>query len=292
LTQPATPLRKAAAPRYARGASATEVFGAVLDECLAHVSRNVVGLAEGDPAQRSEHVHQCRIGIRRLRSALRTFRGWVAGPPAELVQGLRMLLAALGAARDRDVLSSGVAAQLALAGAPPLALPGDGDAADPAALARSGDTQRLLRAWLSWRTSLAEPPAVARARKLKHRARRRLRRWHRRLAATAQGFDELDDAALHALRKRVKRQRYAVEFFAPLLPHKAATRHRQALAAAQQSLGRINDLVVARAGYRALVDGEPAAWFAVGWLTARIADAKASARDDLRHLAAQPPLGR
>jgi hypothetical protein len=64
----------------------------------------------------------------------------VTEPPPALVDGLRRLFAALGTARDRDVLGSGVAAELALAGAPPLALPGDADAADPAALARTGDT--------------------------------------------------------------------------------------------------------------------------------------------------------
>lgn len=289
--RPDAPLRKAAQPRHAKGATPTEALGAVLDECLDHVSRNVVALAEGDPAQRGEHVHQCRVGIRRLRSALKAFAGWVAEPPPALVDGLRRLFAALGTARDRDVLGSGVAAELALAGAPPLALPGDADAADPAALARVGDTQRLLLAWITWRTGLA-PDDAAPAEPLKRRVRQRLRRWHRRLAAAAQAFDTLDDAALHALRKRVKRQRYAVEFFMPLLPRKAAARHRRALAAAQQSLGRINDLAVARAAYQGLVARDPAAWFAVGWLTARLAEARDRAREELGALAELAPLGR
>jgi CHAD domain-containing protein len=119
-----------------------------------------------------------------------------------------------------------------------------------------------------------------------------LRRWHKRLVAAARAFDTLDDAALHALRKRIKRQRYAVEFFAPLLPARAAARHRRALAAAQQSLGRINDLAVARAGYEGLVARDPAAWFAVGWLTARIAEARLRAREELGALVALAPLGR
>lgn len=288
--RPDAPLRKAAAPRYAKDADAATALGAVLDECLAQVGRNAIALAEGDPAQRGEQVHQCRVGIRRLRSALRAFRGWVAEPPAELVDGLRTLFAALGATRDRDVLSSGVAADLALAGAPPLAPVAEAGATDPADLARSGDTQRLLLAWIAWRAALqpAEPPPDP----LKRLARQRLRRWHQRLAADGQAFDELDEAALHALRKRVKRQRYAVEFFAPLLPRKPAARHLQALAAAQQRLGEINDLVVARAGYQARVASDPAAWFAVGWLTARIAEARGLAGEELGHLAAVPPLPR
>jgi triphosphatase len=289
--RPDAPLRKAAKPRYAKDSTPVEALGTVLDECLDHIGRNVIGLAEGEPAQRGEHVHQCRVGIRRLRSALKAFGDGVGKPPPELVDGLRQLFGALGTMRDRDVLSGGVAAELARAGAPPLALPGAADNGDPAALARAGDTQRLLLAWIAWRAGLA-PAGAADGAPLKRLARQRLRRWHKRLAVAAQAFDELDDAGLHALRKRVKRQRYAVEFFAPLLPRQAAARHRCTLAAAQQALGSINDLAVARAGYKDLVARDSAAWFAVGWLTARIAEARRRARAGLGALAALAPMGR
>lgn len=296
---PDAPLRKACVPHYAKGASAAEAFAAVLDECLAQVSRNAIALAAGETAQRAEQVHQCRVGIRRLRSALRAFRGWVAEPPAELVDGLRTLFAALGATRDRDVLGSGVAAELVRAGAPPLTLPADPGAADPAALVRTGDTQRLLLAWITWRAGLAPPSALPSAPppappevSLKRLARQRLRRRHKRLVAGGQAFDELDATALHALRKQVKGQRYALEFFAPLLPRKPAARYLQALAAAQLGLGEINDLVVARTAYQAWVPSDPAAWFAVGWLTARITEARGRAREELGHLAAVAPLPR
>lgn len=291
---PHPPLRKARSPGYAADADATTACGAVLDECLDHITRNAIGLvgelAHGDPALRAEHVHQLRVAIRRLRSALRAWRGWVVEPPAELVDGLRALFAALGTARDRDVLGSGVAAELARAGAPPLTLPAESGAPDPAALVRAADTQRLLLSWLAWRTGLT--PLAAPQGTLKRLARQRLRRWHQGLVEGCRAFDELDAAALHELRKRVKRQRYALEFFAPLLPRKAAARHLQALAAAQQVLGEINDLSVASERYRALVPIDPAAWFAVGWLAARLEEARASAREELARLGAVESLPR
>lgn len=287
---PHPPLRKAKLPRYAADARVTEAFGSVLDECLAQIARNAIGLADGDPALRAEHVHQLRVGIRRLRSALRAWRGWAAEPPAELIDGLRALFATLGAARDRDVLGSGVQAELARAGAPALTLAPATDAPDPAALVRASDTQRLLLAWITWRAGL-DPDAEAPG-DLKRLARQRLRRWHKRLVTGCRDFDALDAEALHTLRKQVKRQRYAIEFFAPLLPRKAAARHLQALAAAQQALGEINDLGVARAAYAALVPSDPAAWFAVGWLSARLAQVHAQARDELGPLAAVPALPR
>jgi triphosphatase len=288
LTHP--PVRKARSPRYDRDASAIEAFAAVFDECLAHLSRNAIALVDGDPELRPEHVHQMRVAIRRLRSALRAFRGWVAEPPAELVGGLRALFAELGRTRDRDVLGSGVAAELKQAGAPPLALPPEGDATDLVALVRGEGVQQQLLAWITWRAGLhplAEPQDA-----LKHLARRRLRRWHKALVRACRRFDELEPTALHSLRKHAKRQRYALEFFAPLLPHKGAARHLQVLAAAQEALGQINDLGVARDRYQALVASEPAAWFAVGWLTARLAEAREKARDAVGRLADAGKLAR
>ncbi|MBW8844114.1 MAG: CHAD domain-containing protein [Burkholderiales bacterium] len=291
--EPDPPLRKAAQPRYEADASALQALGAVVDECLAHISRNAIGLAESAqaaPARQSEHVHQLRVGIRRLRSALRAFRDWVAEPPAELVDGLRSLFAALGQVRDRDVLGGGVATELARAGAPPLSLPPAAEAPDPGVLIRAPETQRLLLAWITWRAGLQARPGAQDD--LKRLARRRLRRWQRDIAQSCRRFDELDEAAVHALRKHVKRQRYALEFFAPLLPRKRAARHLQALAAAQQGLGEINDLVVARQRYQQLVASDPAAWFAVGWLTARLAEARNQVSAELGRLAALAPLGR
>jgi len=89
---PFPPLRKASLPSYSQHATATEAFGTVLDECFAQITRNAVGLIEGDPALRIEHVHQLRVGIRRLRSALRSFQGWVLSPQANLIKGSAILV--------------------------------------------------------------------------------------------------------------------------------------------------------------------------------------------------------
>jgi len=282
------PLRKAALPRYDGDAGALDAFGAVCDECLAQIGRNAIGLIEGEPALRAEHVHQTRVGIRRLRSALRAYRGWVAEPPAELVDGLRALFAELGKARDSDVLAGDIAAELQRAGAPQLAPAAAGGEPDLTALVRGEATQRLLLAWIAWRVGLE--PLAGPQQPLKRLARRRLRRWHRGLVDGCRRFDELEPAALHQLRKHVKRQRYALEFLAPLLPRQRAARHLQVLATAQQALGEINDLVVARDRYQARVADDPAAWFAVGWLSARLGEARGTARAALALLAAVEPL--
>jgi triphosphatase len=322
-------LRKGRLPSYSRRASALDAFGAVLDECLDQVGRNAIGLADGDPALRVDHVHQLRIGIRRLRSGLRSFRGWVPAPPPHLVDGLRALFAALGKSRDADVLDTGVAAALAAAGAPPLASQVAVPGPDPRETVCSAEVQQLLLAWLSWRVGLAQEalpreagsieagapatesgrPASAEASPddgatssgearsdepvssppFSRLAERRLRRWHRRLVKASKAFDSLDDTALHALRERIKRQRYAAEFFAPVLRGGALARYLKRLAAVQDRMGELNDMIVARGRYQAMVAADPAAWFALGWLAARISELKGLARPELERLARTDP---
>lgn len=305
------PLRKAAAPVYDPGASALAAFGAVLDECLDQINRNAAGLGEGATAQRVEHVHQLRVGIRRLRSALRCFDGWVPAPPAALVEPLRALFAQLGQAREQDVMDSGVATELLAAGAPPLALPAATDVVDPTTLVRAPAAQQRFVAWIAWRLALLDPaPAVAPVDlapdtsadaaaeaatvaedlpvDLVSAAGRRLLKWHRRIAADGKAFDTLDEPALHALRKRIKRQRYAVEFLAPLLRRRAVARYLDALARLQDQMGRLNDLFVARARYQTVLDAHPTAWFALGWISARIVEVRAGTLPELRRLAGTP----
>lgn len=293
--RPLAPVRKARRPAYPVDATPTEALGAVLDECLAHIGYNVVGLLEGEADNRIDHVHQARVGIRRLRSALRCFADWTPAPSQALVDGLRTLFATLGESRDGDVLETGVAAELLSVGAPRLSTPAAAPGPDPVAAVRAPQVQRLLLDWIAWRAALdtlvdagTEPGG-----ELRDDAERRLRRWHRRIAADWKRFDELDEEALHSLRKRIKRQRYAVEFFAPLLRRRSVDRYLDRLESIQDRMGRLNDLFVARDRYKALLAEDQGAWFALGWLAARIDAVRDDAKPELGRLAkADPPQAR
>lgn len=327
------PPRKGTRPTYRDDATAGEAFAAVLDECLAHVTRNAIGLADGDPALRIEYLHQVRVGIRRLRSALRCFQDWVPAPPDELVEGMKSLFSTLGKSRDSDVLGSGVLAELAKVGAPPLKLPASIAGRDPVDFIRASETQRTLLAWIAWRAALTREPsevvgqrvpdtqadeghltatavpadiglssrgdaatskeqagskqspsACEDASTYRRKLQRRLRRWHGHIVADWNEFDMLDDTRLHALRKLIKRQRYAVEFFAPVLRRRKVERYLEALAAIQERMGELNDLLVARTMYQSMT-ADPAAWFALGWLAARIAAVRSLAKPGLENFA-------
>jgi CHAD domain-containing protein len=321
---PHPPLRKARLPKYVIDADAVGAFDKVAEECIAQIARNAIGITDGNPDLSVEHVHQLRVGIRRLRSALRSFRGWIEEAPAGLVDALRDLFAVLGRVRDGDVLDSGVAAALAKVGAPPIAISAGAESLDLAGALRAEQTQRMLLAWIRWRLTLTErsetpvPPSSEpgterssgggavpaadgtppvqpadvpsdhprdRPRALPLRAAKRLRRVHQRLSADSRIFDELEESALHALRKRVKGQRYAVEFFAPLLRRKDTARYLKVLAVVQDRMGELNDLMVARERYQRILESDPAAWFALGWVAARITEVRALAKPALERLA-------
>ncbi|WP_344337227.1 CHAD domain-containing protein, partial [Kitasatospora putterlickiae] len=72
----------------------------------------LAGLDGAVRADRPDAVHRMRVACRRLRSAFRTYRRLFApGAADELVAELRWLAAALGRARDREVLAERLAAR-------------------------------------------------------------------------------------------------------------------------------------------------------------------------------------
>ena len=73
---------------------------------------------------------------------------------------------------------------------------------------------------------------------------------------------DLEPAALHAIRLRAKRLRYAAEIFAPLYPGKATHRFIRRLSRLQDRLGTLNDGAVAAHLLGELAGGNHA--FAIG----------------------------
>ena len=238
-----------------------------------------------------EHVHQLRIGLRRLRSAVRLFEfGAVPGPGADIAESASQLFRRLGALRDQAAIASAFAADLTAA-LHSAGVRGEMPAADVAINAASANdvlrgvgAQTFLLDLLA--AAHAEAPADDAANgELKALLARRLKRWHRQAARDAQGYAELDDEGRHRLRKRIKRLRYAVEFAASLFPRAAVRRYLRALRPLQDRLGAINDTVVGMAAFKAAHDHDPRAWFAVGWLAARRELLMADAKPDLRRFA-------
>ncbi|MGG5885947.1 CHAD domain-containing protein [Falsiroseomonas sp. HC035] len=252
-------------------------------------------------------VHQMRVALRRLRSALKAFRAAADGPALRRFDAQAKALAgSLGPARDWDVFLAGLAAELAeaLPDEPRIAaLLATGrrhrDAAYAALrLQLSGPAFRRL-AWdavaldvrTPWRAEASEEAAARRDAPLPNLADHLLARRWRRLTAVGRDIAPLPDAEFHALRLDGKRMRYLAELFAPLYGRKKSRRFLDRLAEVQEQFGLANDATVARALVGPEADG-PGAWaagVAEGWVRARSRRARSrSAKAWAELLAAEP----
>lgn len=282
---------KAAPPALPAQPSVDQAMRAVLRACLDQVLANASQIAAPPPGDGTlpyspEHVHQLRVGLRRLRSGLRVFEG--AGPdsmrPGSHLAGL---LTTLGQARDRDVCEQQILPALQAAGAPPLALPA-AQAAPPALQAALRDPA-LTQLWLALLAAM-QPPAGEAPEPTPWRGlvAQRLRRWHKRMRRMAKDHAQLNDEQRHQLRKLAKRLRYVIEFSAPLWPAGKLEHQLDALRALQERLGQWHDVCTVLPRFEAQVVQDPRAWFAVGWLRARREALLAQAGRDLQRWAEAP----
>ena len=233
---------------------------AVVGNCLVQVLGNASEIAhEEDTAP--EHLHQLRVGLRRLRTALRELGALSPQVGPGWADTLAQLFDRLGSARDRDALAQTLLPALHKAGAAGLALPTT--LAEPAAQLALRDTA-TTQLWLELLafaagTGLSGAPFAP-------PLQERLARLFRQVRRDAAQFAVLGDGARHRLRKRVKRLRYLSDFAASLYRPKDVMAFQKRLAPAQDALGAFNDVCVARALFEPLGPQDPLAVFALGWL--------------------------
>lgn len=256
-TQPSvTTARKAEPLELHRAMTVEEGFQAIVSNCLAQMRGNEAGVLQGnDP----ESVHQMRVGLRRLRSALRLFSTWIAFPPP-LQQELTWLGDQLGTARDADVLADSTLLKVTAAcpqdaGVLRLRRFASKTAAQNrrragSAVASARYSRLMLSAvdWLEasrWHDALDPPAPKALTRPLNPRGRQILKRLHDRLLQRGRRLAQGTPKERHRVRIAAKNARYATEFFQSLRPARRVARYVRRLAALQDALGDLNDAAVA-----------------------------------------------
>lgn len=283
------PAVKATAPRHATGdgfPSGPAVQRAVVAACLAQILPNASEVAAG--SEDAEHIHQLRVGIRRLRTALRELDAFGPGFDAAWEPPLVAAFRALGAHRDAEVTAGTIAPGLLAADAPEIVLPADtSEAPAPGTVVRSPGFQAALVGLIGFAAQPLPTEGMAPADARRH-LRERLQALHDRACKDGKRFDTLDIAARHTVRKRLKRLRYLAEFVASLFDAARAERYFKRLGPAQDALGHANDEQVALGVYRAAAESDPRAWFAVGWLSARQSDGVQASRRALRKMVDAP----
>jgi CHAD domain-containing protein len=178
------------------------------------------------------------VALRRLRSALSTFKGVVRDDRYDQIRAeLRWIAAELGHARNLDVLLERVSYKDA---AKPLrAARKKAYAAVQTALAsdRARASMLDLSEWTAIGTwSWSAAGTEARAQPIEQFAASALEKHRRRLKRLGRELDEVGDEERHEARIEGKKLRYATEFFASLFRGKKATRRYRAFYDALEEL--------------------------------------------------------
>jgi triphosphatase len=264
--------RKASTVELSDDATVGEAFQAVARKALAQIAANAASLrGEPDP----EAVHQLRVGARRLRSALATFKPAVADEGLEAVKAdLIWLSHACDRPRNLDVFADETLRPAEAGADPPPGLQALREAIDAErhlAWSQAGETASSERfralmidatAWIetgAWRDGEAARGLIP------DFATHALRRHRKRFDKCRRAAEDGDDVARHHLRIEAKKLRYAVEAFASLFGRKRVGRYLHGLKDLQELLGALNDLAAAKP----LVAGmalSPEAAFAAGEL--------------------------
>ena len=248
---------KAATLALQEALTVEQAFVAIVWNCLDQLQRNQRGVGEQtDP----EFIHQMRVALRRLRSALSLLS--VVAPRASWeawAAELRWLAGELGAARDWDVLEQELLPPLIahLQQRCPLEylpqrvkaerLKARRKAHAAVASPRYGLLVLNIARWLStrqWRLQAMAASAQQLAQldsAILPLAEMLLERRHQQLHRRGQHLARLSDVQRHRLRVMAKKLRYAAEFFVPLFSRKAARPYLAALTALQDVLGALND---------------------------------------------------
>jgi len=235
--------------------SVADAFRQIGRQCFRHMRANET-LVRAAPG--IDGVHQLRVALRRLRSALSAFGDVL--PEDERRQAseqLRWIAGACGVARDWDVFGDELLKPLAdhLADEPGLKRVVEAAQAARARayadMAAALASERLAIALIdveAWWEGSGWEAAMGAWRDLPARdfAGATLKKLHRKVLRLGEQIGDLEDVELHELRIRGKKLRYAAEFFRSLFQRKAVKPYLAALGDIQSHLGALNDSVVAK----------------------------------------------
>jgi triphosphatase len=255
-----------------------ETCGEALSIFVASAAEQIVAnrtavLETDDP----EAAHQLRVGLRRLRSALRAFRPLeTSAATCELARHARTLGQSIGELRNADIFIEGIHAPVAAAraGEPGFAEVREALLAHRAAMRAKARAALMSEQWSKLQLYLALwPHTVADNLRLAGPVRsfadKALGKTWKKIARRGARLEALSLEERHEMRKALKGLRYAVEFFGPLYDGRKLGRFVKDLKKLQDVFGYVND--VATAGtLNSICDeqcaGSPAAQRAAGYV--------------------------
>jgi CHAD domain-containing protein len=251
-SNPTEPAQPPPTPRLNAMMACDTAFRVVARRYLRDLIANQEAACSGDPAA----LHQMRIAITRLRTAITFFSPMVADVKRTGIRNdLKWLNSHLGAVRDLDVA---IERLKALDKVKPRAVP-----YYRSWIAKRADSQRLLaRAlrsaryrrlvkntsdWIGsgpWSTARGKQATKQRAAPIAAFSAGKLARWQQKLLKKSHKLQKMDTEKRHQLRLLNKKLSYSIEAFEDLFSDKRFSRQKAGLKhlrKAQRSLGQLND---------------------------------------------------
>jgi CHAD domain-containing protein len=238
-------------PRLHSAMACDTAFRIVARGCLLDLTANQEAAHRGD----AEALHQMRVALTRLRTAISFFSPMVADLQlAQLRRELKWLHANLGAVRDLDVAIERFREADKRAPATSNIQTWERKRAEShhhlARALRSIRYQRLVRSitgWIdsgAWSTKTGKHATLRRSRPIASYSARKLARWHEKLLKKSHKLRIMSAKKRHRLRLRNKKLCYSIEFLSDLYSDKRSSAQLTALThlrKAQKSLGQLND---------------------------------------------------
>lgn len=266
LGQAASPAVHAKALTLNKDINAEQALKKIVENCLGQFLPNMAAIADG--IAEAEHIHQARVSLRRLRSALKHFSSWSNEVNPLWEEQIAELFRQLGDTRDEDAIRTEVLPIIKQHGSPELLLP---VSAQPlkelSILFTSSDTIKLLLDLLAF--AYSEEDSKSKSGGLKKHIKKSLDKLHHKVISNAEHFSELEVAEQHKIRKTAKQLRYCVEFISSLYSDKKVQQYLKQLQPVQNTLGQYNDLFIAEVIFNKAVENDSSFWFALGWVKAK-----------------------
>jgi triphosphatase len=214
-------------------------------------------------------LHQCRVALRRLRSALAQFKDLIPDERSQAIRrSLKEVAGELGKARNLDVLLTGPAKQEAESQASEIV-----DATefmtkveahrqevydDVIARLDGAEFRQLVLEIVAWAETGEWRRRKAAQARLRAYGRRKLKRQHRSMRKASLELASMTDQERHKIRIKAKKIRYSCEFFNVISQRpKRYERYLSSVTAAQEKLGDLNDAAMTQTLVQDFVKSEP-----------------------------------
>ncbi|MCV6639033.1 CHAD domain-containing protein [Candidatus Albibeggiatoa sp. nov. NOAA] len=260
--------------------TAEQGFEQICWHCIAHLQANEDMVLYGRDV---EGVHQMRVALRRLRSALSLYKSLI---PAETNKWIRdeikWISSVLGEARDWDVFMLTLQSAQKVSSHQPEQL-------DPVlkkvkALQKHAyiNVREAMRSprytcllltlgqWLTaqtWRESLDKKMRTKLEQPIQAFTSKVLQKQYERICKKGRHLIRMQPEARHEVRIMVKKLSYGIRFFSELYPSRTTKPFIKSLSVLQDGLGILNDISVSEQliTQLELADDEPARYFLAGW---------------------------